>query len=100
MTNEVRLTSVFSRWLDDLKDRKAASLIVARIDRLAYGLAGDVKRLGDVSELRIDHGPGYRLYFCRRGGALYVLLCGGTKRTQERDIDRARKMAKEIGHDH
>ena len=72
MANEVRQTSTFSDWLDGLKDRKAASLLIARIERLSYGLIG---------ELRIDYGPGYRVYFCRRGGVLYILLCGGTKRT-------------------
>ncbi len=100
MTNEVRLTPEFDEWLDSLKDRKAAALVSARIDRLGYGLVGDVKVFDGIGELRINHGPGYRVYFCRRGGVVYILLCGGTKRTQDRDIKRARKMAQEIGYDH
>lgn len=100
MTNEVRLTSAFSEWLDDLKDHKAAALVAARIEHLGYGLIGDAKVFEGIGELRIDYGPGYRIYFCRRGGTLYILLCGGTKRTQDRDIKRARKMAQEIGYDH
>ncbi|MBU0642089.1 MAG: type II toxin-antitoxin system RelE/ParE family toxin [Alphaproteobacteria bacterium] len=81
MANEVRQTSTFSDWLDGLKDRKAASLLIARIERLSYGLIGDTKLFEGIGELRIDYGPGYRVYFCRRGGVLYILLCGGTKRT-------------------
>jgi putative addiction module killer protein len=100
MTNEIRLTLTFSEWLGGLKDHKAAALVSARIERLGYGLIGDVKVFDGIGELRIDHGPGYRVYFCRRGGTLYILLCGGTKRTQDRDIKRAKKMAKEIGYDH
>lgn len=100
MMNEVRLTSAFSEWLEGLEDHKGAALVAARIERLGYGLIGDVKMFEGIGELRIDHGPGYRVYFCRRGGAVYILLCGGTKRTQDRDIKRAKKMAQEIGHDH
>lgn len=100
MPTEVRVTSTFSAWLDGLKDRKAAALVAARIERLGYGLIGDAKLFEGIGELRIDYGPGYRIYFCRRGGMIYILLCGGTKRTQDRDIARARKMAQEIGHDH
>jgi putative addiction module killer protein len=81
MANEVRQTATFSDWLDGLKDRKAASLLIARIERLSYGLIGDTKLFEGIGELRIDYGPGYRVYFCRRGGVLYILLCGGTKRT-------------------
>ena len=81
MANEVRQTSTFSDWLDGLKDRKAASLLIARIERLSYGLINDTKLFEGIGELRIDYGPGYRVYFCRRGGVLYILLCGGTKRT-------------------
>ncbi len=100
MTNEVRLTTTFSEWLDGLKDHKASVLIAARIERLGYGLIGDAKVFDGIGELRIDYGLGYRVYFCRRGGVLYILLCGGTKRTQSRDIKRAKKMAQEIGYDH
>jgi len=81
MANEVRQTATFSDWLDGLKDRKAGSLVIARIERLSYGLIGDTKLFKGIGELRIDYGPGYRVYFCRRGGVLYILLCGGTKRT-------------------
>lgn len=100
MTNEVRQTREFSDWLDCLKDQKAAALVAARIERLGYGLIGDAKVFEGIGELRINYGPGYRVYFCRRGGVLYILLCGGTKRTQDRDIKRAQKMAQEIGYDH
>lgn len=96
MTNEVRQSHEFSEWLDALKDHKAAALVASRIERLGYGLIGDVKVFDGIGELRIDYGPGYRVYFCRRGQILYILLCGGTKRTQDRDIKRAKKMAKEI----
>lgn len=96
MTNEVRLTDAFAEWLDGLKDFKAAALVSARIERLGYGLIGDAKVFDGIGELRIDYGPGYRVYFCRRGGVIYILLCGGTKRTQDRDIKRAKKMAMEI----
>lgn len=100
MATGVRLTKTFSEWLDDLADQRAAALIAARIERLSYGLLGDVKVFDGIGELRIDYGPGYRIYFCRRGGKIYILLCGGTKQTQDRDIKRARKMAEGIGHDH
>ena len=99
MTNEVRQTPEFARWLDGLKDRTAATLVAARIERLGFGLIGDAKLFDGIGELRIAFGPGYRVYFCRRGGVVYILLCGGTKRTQDRDIKRAKKMALEIGHD-
>lgn len=79
-----------------LKDRQAAARIALRIDRLAMGNPGDVKSVGSgVSELRIDYGPGYRVYFCRRGADILLLLCGGDKRTQDRDIARAHKLARE-----
>jgi len=100
MPTEVRQTPEFSSWLEDIKDKTTVTLITARIERLSYGLIGDSKYLDGVGELRIDYGPGYRVYFCRRAGVIYILLCGGTKRTQDRDIKRARQMAKEIGYDH
>lgn len=96
MPNEVRQTEEFTEWLDSLNDHKAVALVAARIERLGYGLIGDVKVFDGIGELRIDYGPGYRVYFCRRGGVIYILLCGGTKRTQDRDIKRAKKLAKEI----
>jgi putative addiction module killer protein len=80
-----------------LRDPRAKARIAIRIDRLALGNAGDVKPVGSgVSEMRIDYGPGYRLYFIRRGEALIVLLCGGDKGSQQRDIVRARALAADL----
>jgi putative addiction module killer protein len=94
---EVRQTGVFTDWFDGLRDRRARDRILARIDRLSLGNPGDVKPVGEgVSELRIDYGPGYRLYFVQRGKTVVVLLCGGDKRTQARDIKRAIEMAREV----
>ena len=93
---EVRQTAVFRDWLAGLRDRRAADRIAIRLVRLESGLFGDVKRLGTVSELRVDYGPGYRVYFAQRGRVLIVLLCGGDKRTQERDIETARAMQTEL----
>ena len=90
----VRLTAVFSNWRDSLRDSRAKAAIARRIDRLASGNAGDWKPVGEgVSESRIDHGPGYRMYFMRRGALLVVLLCGGDKDSQFKDIVLAKKMA-------
>jgi putative addiction module killer protein len=81
-------------WLSRLRDQRAKAKIVARIDRLALGNPGDVKPVGQgVSELRIDHGPGYRVYFVRRGRLLIVLLCGGEKSSQSKDIKQALSLA-------
>jgi putative addiction module killer protein len=94
---EVRQTTIFRRWLDDLADRRAAAHIAQRIVRLEAGLVGDAKPVGDgVSELRIDHGPGYRVYFVQRERVLIILLCGGDKRSQRRDIDRARALVADL----
>jgi putative addiction module killer protein len=94
---EVRQSAVFRDWVARLKDLRARTRIAVRIDRLAEGNPGDVKSVGDgVSELRIDYGPGYRLYFTRRGSLLIVLLCGGDKSSQDRDIRAARALAKEL----
>jgi putative addiction module killer protein len=91
---EVRQTAVFANWIRSLKDAKTAAKIAQRIVRLQSGLLGDVKPVGDgVSELRIDYGPGFRLYFVRKGKALVVLLCGGDKSTQKADIKRAKELA-------
>jgi putative addiction module killer protein len=80
----------FTRWLEGLDDVKAKALVLVRIERLALGAFGDVKPLREgVSELRIDHGPGYRVYFAREGATEVLLLCGGDKRRQDRDIKRA-----------
>jgi putative addiction module killer protein len=97
---QIRETEVFSTWLTALRDGVARARIAVRIQRLAMGNAGDAKPVGEgVSELRIDHGPGYRVYFVRRGAVVIVLLCGGDKRSQTRDIKAAKAMAKELGDD-
>ena len=94
---EVRQTEVFAHWLDGLADERAAARIAQRIVRLQAGLLGDVAPIGEgVSELRVDHGPGYRVYFVRRGKLIVVLLCGGTKSSQAKDIRAAKAMSKEI----
>jgi putative addiction module killer protein len=94
---EVRQTERFRNWFADLRDRVARARILARIDRLAIGNVGDVKPVGaGVSELRIDHGPGYRVYFVHRGAALIILLGGGDKSTQDRDIRAARALAADL----
>jgi putative addiction module killer protein len=91
----VRQTELFARWFAELRDHQARRRIQARIDRLELGNAGDVKPVGDgVSEMRIDYGPGYRVYFVQRGNTLVILLAGGDKRTQERDIATARNLAR------
>ena len=84
---QVRQTHRFKAWFEELRDVRARARIQARIDRLSLGNAGDVKPVGSgVSELRIDYGPGYRVYFVQRGADLIVLLAGGDKDTQARDI--------------
>ena len=94
---EVRQTDVFVAWFDGLKDRAARARITVRIRRLSLGNPGDVKPVGQgVSEMRIDYGPGYRVYFVQRGEAFVILLCGGDKRDQSRDIARALELAKEV----
>jgi len=94
---EVRQTEVFAAWFAELRDREARARIAVRIRRLSLGNPGDVKPVGSgVSEMRIDYGPGYRVYFVRRGDTVCVLLCGGDKRTQDRDIARAIELAQEI----
>ena len=94
---EVRQTQEFSKWLLKLHDRAARARIELRIRRLGLGLMGDVKPVGEgVSELRIDYGPGYRVYFCQQGQALVILLVGGDKRTQDRDIRTAQKLAQDL----
>jgi len=93
----IEQTEAFAAWHADLRDLRAKVAIARRIDRVAAGTLGDVKALGgDVSELRVDIGPGYRLYFTMRGGVLVILLAGGDKRTQDADIKRARKLAQEV----
>lgn len=93
---ELIKTSTFDAWLRNLRDRRAKARIAARIDRLASGNPGDVKPIGGgLSELRIDHGPGYRVYFMQRGSIIIVLLCGGDKSSQQRDIEKAKALAAE-----
>ncbi len=90
----VKLTEGFLVWLANLKDERARARIIARIDRLSLGNPGDVKPVGQgVSEMRIDYGPGYRVYFVQRGEVLIVVLAGGSKKTQSKDIELALKVA-------
>lgn len=94
---EVRQTTRFATWLAGLRDERARARILKRIDRAQAGNLGDVGPVGEgISEMRIFYGPGFRVYFVRRGEALILLLCGGDKSTQEADIEEARKLAKEI----
>lgn len=94
---EIRKTRVFAKWLDGLRDVRARARVLVRIERLAEGNAGDVKLVGEsVSEVRIDYGPGYRVYFTKRGHEVIVLLAGGDKRTQETDIRQALQLAKNL----
>jgi putative addiction module killer protein len=94
---EVRETEAFSSWLSALRDDRARARIAVRVRRLAFGNPGDVKPVGEgVSELRIHHGAGYRVYFVQRGTMLIVILCGGDKDTQDKDIATAKRLAKEL----
>ncbi len=94
---EVRQTETFRAWLDGLRDDNARVRIGIRIQRLERGNPGDVKSVGNgVSEMRIDYGPGYRMYFVQRGKTVVILLCGGDKRSQARDIARAIEMAQKV----
>ncbi len=94
---EVRETEAYADWFASLRDLQARARVLVRIRRLSLGNAGDVKAVGEgVSELRIDYGPGYRVYFVRRGALLIVLLGGGDKRSQRRDIAAALELAKEV----
>ena len=94
---EIRKTEAFVQWLDGLRDIKARSRVLARIERLASGNPGDVKPVGEsVSELRIDYGPGYRVYFVKRGQTVIVLLAGGDKSTQATDIRTAIRLARNL----
>lgn len=93
---EIKQTSTYMAWERRLKDSRAKAAIAARIFRLANGLVGDVSPVGQgVSELRIHYGPGYRVYFQQRGTELVILLCGGDKSSQKRDIETAKQLASE-----
>ena len=94
---EIRQTEIYSKWFISLRDTQAQARINIRIRRLSMGNSGDVKPVGQgVSELRIDYGAGYRVYFIQRGEQLMILLAGGDKRTQDRDIKTALNLAKEL----
>lgn len=93
---EVRQTDLFATWLRKLRDEQARARILIRIRRLSLGNFGDVKPVGEgVGELRIDYGPGYRVYFLKVGALIVLLLIGGTKKTQDADIAKAKQLAKE-----
>ena len=94
---EIRKTEIFAKWLDGLNDIRARARIQVRIERLAAGNPGDVKAVGEgVSELRIDYGPGYRVYYRKRGQNVVILLAGGEKSTQAKDIKTALRLAKNL----
>jgi putative addiction module killer protein len=93
---EIKQTEMFRKWRTRLKDERARALIASRLDRLAFGHAGDVEPVGQgIGELRIHYGPGYRIYCQKRGGTIIVLLCGGDKSTQTKDIRTAKRLANE-----
>ncbi|MBY5817873.1 type II toxin-antitoxin system RelE/ParE family toxin [Rhizobium leguminosarum] len=96
----LKQTATFRKWHKKLKDGKAKATIALRLQRLATGHAGDVSPIGEgLSELRIHYGPGYRVYYCKRGETIIVLLCGGDKSTQETDIRTAKRIASEWSDD-
>ena len=94
---EIRKTAEFAQWLDGLRDMKARARVQARLDRMAEGNPGDVKPVGEgISELRIDFGPVYRVYFKSRGHEIIILLAGGDKKTQANDIKVALRLARNL----
>jgi putative addiction module killer protein len=94
---EVRKTDTFAKWIDGLRDIRARARILARIERFALGNPGDVEPVGEgVSELRIHYDPGYRVYFKQQGRALVILLAGGDKRSQAKDIKKALSLARNL----
>ncbi|MDE0718524.1 MAG: type II toxin-antitoxin system RelE/ParE family toxin [Rhodospirillaceae bacterium] len=94
---EVRKTEFYAKWLDSLRDERARARVLVRVERLAAGNPGDVRPVGEgVSELRIDYGPGYRVYFKKQGHMIVILLAGGDKRTQSRDIETALRLARNL----
>ncbi|WP_273383717.1 type II toxin-antitoxin system RelE/ParE family toxin [Actinobacillus porcinus] len=95
---QIKSTTIFKQWLDDLKDLRARAKIQMRIKRLQMGNFGDVKAVGEgISELRITEGKGYRVYIKNQNGVIVILLCAGDKSTQENDIKKAKSLAKELG---
>jgi putative addiction module killer protein len=94
---EIRKTEIYAQWLDELRDIRARARVQVRVERLAAGNAGDAKPLGEgVSEMRIDYGPGYRVYFTQRGRDVVILLAGGDKGTQSADIKIALRLARKL----
>jgi putative addiction module killer protein len=94
---EIRKTELFANWLDNLRDIQAKARVLVRIERLASGNVGDVKPVGEgVSEMRINYGPGYRVYFVQRGSELIILLAGGDKSSQSRDIKAAIRLVQNL----
>jgi len=94
---EIRKTETYAQWIDNVRDLQARARVQVRIERLAAGNPGDVKAVGEgVSELRIDYGPGYRVYFTKRGRELIILLAGGDKTTQPADIKVALRLARNL----
>ncbi|QMJ05393.1 type II toxin-antitoxin system RelE/ParE family toxin [Citrobacter freundii] len=94
---EILQTMVFQRWEQNLRDRRAKTLIATRLFRLANGLAGDIKPVGEgISEMRISYGPGYRIYFKQQGCHIIILLCGGDKSSQANDITMAKMLARSL----
>ncbi|MGS0741358.1 type II toxin-antitoxin system RelE/ParE family toxin [Glaciimonas sp. GG7] len=93
---EIKQTETFRKWRMQLKDERVRCLIASRLDRLGFGHAGNVEPVGQgISGLRIHYGPGYRVYFHKRGNTIIVLLCGGDKSTQTKDIKTAKRLAEE-----
>jgi putative addiction module killer protein len=94
---EIRKTETFAKWIDDLQDIWTRARILVRIERLAAGNPGDVKAVGEgVSEMRIDYGPGYRVYFGKTGQKVVILLAGGDKKTQSKDIKTALRLSRNL----
>ena len=93
----VRKTEVYAKWLDSLRDTRARARVLVRVEHLAAGNPGDVRPVGEgVSELRIDYGPGYRVYFKKQGRTIVVLLAGGDKRSRSRDVETALRLARDL----
>lgn len=94
---EIRKTDHFAKWIDSLHDIRARARILARVERLATGNPGNVKAVGEgVSEMRIDYGPGYRVYYKQHGRSMVILLAGGDKSTQDRDIKTALRLSRNL----